>query len=194
MRSSSAGTRIGFRAIVLFGLALGCTERSLSVGNEANAESDTALFAAVVRAIADSASFPLRMDPRIIGPAEFGTGPDAWVNAPAVVAVRRQVLASHGVATGSIDVPANCDGSINTAPGGDFRGCPREPVEVVSVGLPRSKSSHAPAQLRSYQAFRTRQLYIGGGGYYIENYEYVLAMTTLGWKLVSRVQVDTTSA
>ncbi|HSQ30005.1 MAG TPA: hypothetical protein VLN49_09155 [Gemmatimonadaceae bacterium] len=180
--------RVSVAAAALGSLALGCTGRRLRGAGELNAEADTALFAAVVRAIADSTALPLRVDPRVGGPAEGESGPNGWLDAPPLVEMHRRVLADLGVATGSADIPQNCAGAGVPDPGStEHRGCPPEHAVLVAIGLPRSTSPYASAKMRSYEAFRAAHVFIGPDGFRYTSYEYILTPTPRGWTLASRV-------
>ena len=180
--------RTGIAVGAVCGLVAACDGRTLQVARATDLDADSALFAAVVRVIADSASLPIRVDPRVGGQAVDDEGwPQGWVDAPGVVEMRRRVLSAQGVASGPADIPKGCVGATALDPNNDrHRGCPREYSIMVVIALPRSTSPYAPANLRSYQAFRTREVRIGPDGFNDLSVEYIFASRHRGWMLAKR--------
>jgi len=70
MRWPTRETRLAVAVTALCGLAFGCVGRRSRVADEVNFDADMALFAGVVRVFVDSTPGPIRVDPRVGGPAE----------------------------------------------------------------------------------------------------------------------------
>lgn len=174
--------------IALCALSTSCLRHQSNIANDARINADSALFAAVVRAVADSTPGPLRIDPRVGGPAEEPDGPSGWVNAPHLVEMRRKVLSAQGITAGAADIPTDCAGVlVPDVDHTEHRGCPRQHLVLVKIGAPRSTSPYAPATLREYRAFRASHISVGPSGFNDTSYEYILIHGTSGWSLASRV-------
>lgn len=111
------------------------------------AESDTALFAAVVRAIGNlGAREPVRIDPRPLAadPRITTVRPEALADVPEeVVELRAAVLERMGIDQTDAVEDANCPGLM--PPPGPKPGCPQdESYHSVITGLPRPGGAHWP--------------------------------------------------
>lgn len=183
-------------AIVLAQLAAvgstGCSARLRSQPSSMPpASEDEGVFAAVVQAVIDSATRPVRIDPWPV--AQVDTErlalPTRATVGDAIVSGRRRTLQELRVPVGDLSVPKRCLGTM-AAPDEtgtlDRSGCPKQLMLIVGVSLPHPHSDSASPSPRDYRAVRVPQLLIGPDGFSAVVYEYIVTSRGSTWTVVSR--------
>jgi hypothetical protein len=113
---------------------------------------DTVLFAAVVRALSQAASFPVSVDPRplIPDPSVNVASADSYSQVhDSIVALRAAVLRAAGIPETRSPVQGRCPGVMMPIDAGDPRNakvlhCPAKRLELVAVAMPRRGGAHHP--------------------------------------------------
>jgi hypothetical protein len=179
-------------ALVLLGSALGgCASVAPRPVDAPSSSEDSAVFAAVVRVILDSAHAPVFVDPQPIAhvDSERFELPVREAVAQRVIAARRRTLKQLGLAEAKLTVPTDCRGVLAPPdPNGDAHksGCPKEPRLIAAVSIPRLVSQTQVGGLGDYRAVREAEMFLGPAGLNIKAFEYLLARKGAAWSLVKR--------
>jgi len=158
------------------------------------AKPDTAIAAAVLRALVSDTSFkarPIVADPRPLLGDDSITSIEPSSYAPvtgAELLARRAVMQQLGVEAGDASFPARCGGS--TVPGKKssdpmYAGCPSTPRVVVALGLPRPADRTRSATDVDSRWCTVRVIIAGIGpeGISADIRDYVLDGTSGVWKV-----------
>lgn len=183
-------------SLILLGVALTTSGRAQPAPVEGVA-SDSSLYRAVLRSVADSLQIrwvadarPLRPDWSIVDWTD-----DAFVrDAPSITADRAAVLRGIGRILGTPQPSLSCGGVMS--PSADHSGCPAHPTAFVAVGVP---SDSVPAQVGGLLGDSS----VGGVGRVVHvitrtefpegsvarAYNYLFTRKGVGWRFVRRVRV-----
>lgn len=168
----------------------GCMSNAPQPANSTAVSEDSAVFAAVVRVVVDSARSRVFVDPRPIEhvDSERFQPPTRDTAADRVVLPRQGALRQLGVGEGKLAIPPDC-WSVLSPPdeNGDAHksGCPKQPRLIAALSVPRPLKME-PAGLGDYRAVREAEMLLGPAGMNIITYEYILVRKGTAWSLVKR--------
>jgi hypothetical protein len=157
---------------------------------------DSALFRAVVLAIADTVKEDLRIDPMLLrgdSAVHLALAEDRLHDTPGNLLMRRGVLRALAIPEGDVLTRIACAGvMVPDWPVGSerHRECPVQPYSVVAIGEPRAEPSETAGRAASETTrvnVRVLVYRFGHAGLSLISYDYILARIGTTWTLKGRI-------